>query len=312
LGVDAKAGFVLTTSQPLNAGQVKAALAPSPVVALNVEEKSAREFKITPAQDLPQDSLLKFVFRSPDSGAVLGSWAYQVQAPLRIVSTIPADQRTFVPIDTGIELTFSSDEVLNPQAGFSISPPVQGRFEQHKRTLVFVPQSLQAGTLYTVTLKPGVKVNGSDATLEEPFVLQFETAAERRGGPPPPTLSFLRAVHEAGTAEPPVIAVNTTDVNLKTLSLAVYAYPDQKTYVSDLAKLDSIPSWSSLARDGIAVDPARLKLAMTVNVAVEDVLPPGPASGFSQPFIPCRRSCRPVCTCCRPAIRARRYRPGCM
>src|SRR4051812_20227587 len=160
MGVDPKAGFVLTAAQNLSTAQVRAALKPTPNVALNVEEKSGREFKITPADTLQPDSVLKVVFKSPENGATLGSWAYQVRAPLRIVATVPNDQRTFVPLTTGIEVTFSSDDVVDPQANVSITPAVQGRFEQHKRTLVFVPSSLQPGTLYTVNVKAGLTVKG--------------------------------------------------------------------------------------------------------------------------------------------------------
>src|SRR4051812_385574 len=56
LGVDPKAGFVLTSAQNLSAAQVKAALKPTPSVALNVEQKSDREFKITPVDALEPDS----------------------------------------------------------------------------------------------------------------------------------------------------------------------------------------------------------------------------------------------------------------
>ena len=229
--------------------------------------------------------MLKLVFKSPDTGATLGSWAYQVRAPLRVVATVPNDQRTFVALNTGIEVTFNNDDVVDPQANFSIAPAVQGRFEQHKRTLVFVPSALEPQTLYTVTVKAGLTVKGSDAKLEQPVTFQFETAT---AGPRPPnqqSLSFLRAVTEVATSEVPLIAVNTQDVALKTLPVQVFAYPDQKTYVADLAKLESTPSWTANAKDNYGVDTNALKLAMTVTASVEDVRAPGPNTGTFQPFI---------------------------
>ena len=109
-----------------------------------------------------------------------------MRAPLRVVATVPNDQRTFVPLNTGIEVTFNNDDVVDPQANFSITPAVQGRFEQHKRTLVFVPSALEPLTLYTVTVKAGLTVKGSDAKLEQPVTFQFETAT---AGPRTPTSS---------------------------------------------------------------------------------------------------------------------------
>lgn len=285
LGVDPKAGFFLTAAQNLSAAQVKAALKPTPNVGLNVEQKSDREFKITPADTLQPDSMLKLVFKAPDTGATLGSWAYQVRAPLRVVATVPNDQRTFVPLTTGIEVTFSSDDVVDPQANFSITPAVQGRFEQHKRTLVFVPSALEAGTLYTVTVKAGLTVKGSDAKLDEPVTFQFETATANRPGQQNQSLSFLRAVTEVATADAPLIAVNTQDLALKTLPVEVFAYPDQKTYIADLGKLENTPSWTANARDNYGIDTSALKLAMTVTATVEDVRAPGPNSGTFQPYI---------------------------
>lgn len=284
MGVDPKAGFVLTTAQNLSAAQVKAALKLMPNVPVNVEEKSGREFKITPNETLQPDSMLKLVFKSPETGQTLNSWAYQVRAPLRIVATVPNDQRTFVPLTTGIEVTFSNDDVVDPQSAFSITPAVQGRFEQHKRTLVFVPSALQPGTLYTVNVKPGLTVKGSDAKLEEPFSFQFETATPTRPGQAQ-SLSFLRAVTEVATADAPLIAVNTQDLALRTLPVQVFAYPDQKTFIADLGKLETVPSWTANARDNYGIDTNALRLAMTVTASVEDVRAPGPDSGTFQPYI---------------------------
>ena len=72
MGVDPKAGFILTSAQNLSVAQVEAALKPTPNVGLKVEPKSEREFKITPARDLEPDSMLKLVFKSPDTGATIG------------------------------------------------------------------------------------------------------------------------------------------------------------------------------------------------------------------------------------------------
>ena len=92
-----------------------------------------------------------------------------------MVTTLPGDRSSDVPVSTGIELTFDQDGVIDAASHFAIEPKIEGRFETHGRTLVFVPGKLEPATLYTVTLRAGVGVAGSDVRLEEDVRLRFET-----------------------------------------------------------------------------------------------------------------------------------------
>ena len=74
----------------------------------------------------------RFTLRAED-GTIAGSWAFQARAPLHVVSVLPGDKTTGVPVTTGIEVTFDQDAAADMGPFFTISPAVGGRFERHAR-----------------------------------------------------------------------------------------------------------------------------------------------------------------------------------
>ena len=94
-----------------------------------------------------------------------------------MTGSLPADRTDNVPVNTGIEMSFThsgvNDEIKNY---FEIAPSAKGHFEYHGKTVVFVPDSLEKGTLYTVTIKKGLPLINSTQKLEEDFSFSFETA----------------------------------------------------------------------------------------------------------------------------------------
>ena len=44
-----------------------------------------------------------------------------------------------------------------------------------QKTLIFVPESLEQDTVYTVRIKKDIGVEGSDETLQSDFVFSFQT-----------------------------------------------------------------------------------------------------------------------------------------
>ncbi|MPZ50849.1 MAG: hypothetical protein GEU75_16380 [Dehalococcoidia bacterium] len=285
LGVGPESAYILKSGVELTEAQVRSAIRVSPEAELDISERSPREFELQPGAALAEDQVYRFTFVDLTTEAVLSSWAFQVRAPLRVVSTLPGNERAQVPLDSGIEVTFSSDGVVKPEDFVEISPALEGHFEQHKRILAFVPRELQPRTLYTVRVKAGVPVQGSSLTLAEEFVFQFETGEERRGGPGPPYLSFARSLSEAPTREAAVIMLATSDAGLRELPVSVYAYPDTDRFLADLAKLDSVPSWSTYARDQQAlVDPASLRPVATFTAVIEGQSDPGLPGAPRQPY----------------------------
>ena len=136
------------------------------------------------------------------------SWAFQAEQPLSVVSTVPEDRETGVPLDTGIEITFDQDGVTSAASHVTITPKTPGHFEQHGRVLVFVPDRLKSRTLYTVTVAKGVTTSLTAAAMDHDVRFQFETS-----GPGQATEStavqLATDLFESGTASRPVISVWT-------------------------------------------------------------------------------------------------------
>ena len=153
---------------------------------------------IRPATPLTAGRTYRFTLRAED-GSIAGSWAFQARAPLHVVNAIPGDQTTAVPIDTGIEVTFDQDGAGDMAGYFAISPAVDGRFERHGRAQVFVPAGLRRATLYTVTIRRGLPVQGTDLILEADVRFRFET--ESVATPQPVRFHIGRDVLEASPAD---------------------------------------------------------------------------------------------------------------
>ncbi|MBI4730154.1 MAG: Ig-like domain-containing protein [Acidobacteria bacterium] len=208
-------------------------------------------FRVTAASPMRAGNVYRFTMLDAPGGSPVRTWAFQVQSPLRVVAVLPADHATDVPLDIGIELTFSHDGVTGVEDRLRISPPTQGRLEIHKRVAVFVPKKLEPRRLYTVTLRPGVSVEGSGETIEEPFTFRFETGSGPRGGggPAEPALQFTRSVWESAISGAPVLGLyGGEDQPGRSLPVAVYRFPGAQEFLSSLDGLAKVPSWAGLTR----------------------------------------------------------------
>jgi hypothetical protein len=205
-GIEADTAFTLGSLTTTSAQDLAAGLTIEPAVALRVTPGAdATSAVVTPAVPLDPGSLYHFRLTSPD-GALAGQWAFEVKAPLHVVTALPGDRSTGVPTNTGIELTFDQDGVVDAASHFTIEPAVKGRFETHGRTLVFVPAKLELATIYTVTLSAGVGVTGSDVRLEQDVRIRFETVV-REGPGAEPFSALGRSVFDVAPDERAVISV---------------------------------------------------------------------------------------------------------
>ena len=128
----------------------------SPDAELAIDAGSdERTATLAPRDGLEPGTQYRFTLQAPD-GSLAASWAFRVRSPVHVLSTIPGDRTTAVPVRTGIEVTFDQDGVADMRDHFTIEPAVPGRFERHGRTQVFVPDTLADGTLYTVTIAAGL------------------------------------------------------------------------------------------------------------------------------------------------------------
>ncbi len=162
-GIQPDATFTLTSLTTDMAITTAERLDVTPAAGLDVASGGDLDHAIIrPKAPLTPGIVYRFTLRAPD-GSPTTSWAFRVRSPLHVLSTLPGDATTGVPVATGIEVTFDQEGAADMADFFSISPAAKGRFERHGRTQVFVPDGLAAKTLYTVTIKAGLPRTGTDS-----------------------------------------------------------------------------------------------------------------------------------------------------
>jgi hypothetical protein len=248
-GIPADTTFTLSSLTGESARALAERLEISPPTAFTVVAAGdAATATIQPTTALAAGDTYRFALRTPD-GATAGSWAFRVRGPVTVTSTIPGDATVAVPVRTGIEVTFDQEGVADMADHFSIEPAVDGRFERHGRTQVFVPSALAPGTTYTVTVRKGLARTGTDLTLPADFVFRFETEGP---GVQEARVVFGRDVMESGPAEPPVMATRAIVPDLAdgpgpaptSAKVRVYRLPSLDAASQVLADFLAAPRWT--------------------------------------------------------------------
>lgn len=203
-GINPQTTFVLKSTQSLNENTIKKILKFEPAIDFDVKKVSqasklisslfaqtkemenvASVFEIKPSQALKSDEIYQAVIADSDYADREYSWAFQVKATFQVVQTHPRHQGTGVPINSGVEIVFNRENLVDPQDYFEISPNVNGTFEQHGNTFVFLPNQLAEKTVYTVKIKKGLKSQGSEDILENDYIFAFETGEKAYTGQKP-------------------------------------------------------------------------------------------------------------------------------
>lgn len=177
--IGCKSSFMITLDKAASAETVSDMLTLSPDVPFEVKtSETDNSFLVSPSKELPSGKLVRLGLKN-GSGDSLYKWAFQTEDIFKVRSTYPADGSDYVHIDTGIEMTFSSEvDSEAAEAFFEISPKVSGHLESHLSTLYFIPdKSLEEDKNYTVTLKKGLP--SKDGTvLEESRSFGFKTSKD--------------------------------------------------------------------------------------------------------------------------------------
>ena len=250
-GVDVRSAFVLRSRTTTPALAMASGLRIEPAIRFVAEPGgSSSEARITPTEPLQPG--IRYRFRAMDpTGRLIGTWSYRTAGPLHVVGLLPDDRSTSVPVSTGIEVTFDQDGPTDIASHFSIDPPVAGTIQAVGRTIVFAPtKPLAMSTIYHVTVAAGVRMMGSDQTLEAPVSWAFETS-----GPDTADswdVTFGRPLLEFTPREPAVIGLNFASsdgtVAFGQLPVRVYRVP---TFASarDVANALLIdPGWAQVDR----------------------------------------------------------------
>lgn len=174
-------GLVLTSRVPLTADQVKATIQVTPPVPIEVVKLASNTFKVIPKTTAVTAASYRIslptLVANPDGSREVKeySWSLQPQDRLQVVSTLPGNAATYVPVTTGIEFTLNHVGLQITSSTITLTPPTEGRIEMRGQTAVFIPaKPLLPGTLYEARLHT-IKT-GAGLTLAEEKRIRFETA----------------------------------------------------------------------------------------------------------------------------------------
>lgn len=265
-GIESDTTFKLTATEDLDAALVEANLVATPEIDLNVSKTAEGQYEVKPANLLDPNTVYTFsIISQQENGPEEFSWAYQVKDTFKITGTLPGDKTSRVPTTSGIEINFSHEQFNLEEAKnyVTISPSVKGHFEKHQRTLTYVPLGgLKTETIYTVTVNKGLPLVGSDKTLEEGKVFQFETAPVENKVT---RFHFENDSYEVGTDQPVALKgylynyiENLEDDETITADTNIYKFADQEEYLSVTKQKNDLPTWASAARSNFKVDKSKL------------------------------------------------------
>ena len=188
-----------------------AGLTVEPAFKFQVDAAVGDTVVLHPAAALAAGTVYRFKLHRQD-GTLAGAWGVTAARPLHVVGTLPRDQTTDVPTDTGIEITFDQTGVTADGLGasFGIAPAVTGRFEVHGRVVAFIPAvPLKSLTVYTITVRHGLPLPGTGQVLGQDATARFETRGPGSGDG---RLFVPVKLADAGTRDAPAIGVAFVDL----------------------------------------------------------------------------------------------------
>lgn len=172
-GIDKTSSFVLTSKTNVDVDDLRKSIKIEPETKYEINKISDKKIEIVPASKLDGNSVYRI---SVNDKETIYSWAFQTKKDLIVVNTVPYNESKWVPVNTGIELSFSLTGIKNIEQYFTIEPSVKGEFKEDNDTIIFIPkESLNEGTQYTITIKKGLELENSDEKLNEDYVFSFVT-----------------------------------------------------------------------------------------------------------------------------------------
>ncbi|MBP9717868.1 Ig-like domain-containing protein, partial [Candidatus Gracilibacteria bacterium] len=183
-GIEAQTTFKLTSKTPLDADELKKHLSFVPELKFDLNKTSDTEYEIRPTETLEPATVYNIVVDAAylnENNIIIPKeyrFAFQVKDIFKIARTVPGNKTNYIPVASGIEVTFSHEGVTvdDFKKHFSITPSVAGTFKKNGKTLVFVPSGkLKELTAYTVTVSKGLVLGGAAQQLTEDYSFAFFT-----------------------------------------------------------------------------------------------------------------------------------------
>ena len=256
-GIAVDTEFLLETEKDFSLEEVKKAFSidgePDPIIT----ELDKNFFSINLSRPLIENSIYTFRMKTDTET----TWVFQTQTKFEIISAFPGNETIGVPVNTGIEIIFSHENFSNIEEYFEITPNVPGRFQVYNgKTAAFIPSNnLEYETIYTVRIKKGIKINGTDRTIEDDYVFSFETAAKPEENPPGKpviTINYTRQITDFSTEDKVQVPLhfyisNSNGPMFLNLNTSVYAYDDFESFYKAVMIRNSCPDWAQINYNNI-------------------------------------------------------------
>lgn len=174
-GVPVDSGFLLSCDETveLTKDLIQEQLEIEPKLDYVVEQVSQVSYAIKFTSKLPVNSILKMKYQYGEENY---GYAFQTEEPFWIRSVYPADASKEVPVNAGIEFTFSRGVNVQIQDFVTFEPEIEGNWTVKENKAIFIPKiPMNEMTTYTVSIKSGYTVN--DEVLETKTI-QFTTSRD--------------------------------------------------------------------------------------------------------------------------------------
>ena len=241
LGVAPSTSFILESKDEIQMDFLKRYLSTDIDVEFELNKIDERHARIIFAKPLDQGQMVRFILSSqtPEADGTVRerpyAWAFQVKKAFQVLNSIPANYTSRVPLDSGIEVVFSHENVTTSdfEKAFSITPAVKGHVEKNRRSIVFVPDALIPSTVYEVRIASSLTPDSSSETLAKDYSFKFETDSQLERG------SYINFIDHDVTVTPQEkveLKMGTEDYSyaasqgLENVSLQVYQFLTYETF----------------------------------------------------------------------------------
>jgi len=268
LGVSPLSAFKLIFEKAADEKLLATSLTVEPGQEYSLEKISDREYEVKFAEPLEKDKIYNFILNDKKTGSKF-SYAFQTKKSFSVIRTLPRNQSVQVPLNSGIEITFSHENFEEPEKYFEISPKANGRFEIRKKTLIFIPDKLEESTVYTVTVKKGLKVSGSSETLENDYTFRFQTVAPQEINERSYYFEFSNTLYNFTPESVPTLEVFASqELSEREIIVDLYSYPDSESFLKDLELISDKPFWAWYKNRDKIFDETKLSKAAKVNARI--------------------------------------------
>ncbi|MCL2392682.1 MAG: Ig-like domain-containing protein [Oscillospiraceae bacterium] len=267
-GICVSSSFLLTVPMGSGIPNISIDGQPDPIIMSEGENT----YRVTPSMPLSHNSL--YILRLLQAGSEDTTWAFQTAALLQISAILPNHQSTNVPVNTGIEMSFSLPGHTPIDEFFSIAPEVEGRFISRGNTSIFMPTSpLDFGEIYTVTISAGIAVEGTNEVITDDFIFSFETEPEanfeRRQNAGLAQVHFSNVYAEFPTFEVPQFGFwfnYDSRSRRPRIDVNIYQFNTANEAVAAIDRLINIPNWAFVAWERRQIESSGLRHIDSFNI----------------------------------------------